>query len=508
MKLEAGQAALPEPVPLAPLQRRAAFEIAFALLALGASLPLLVTERLPIQDYPQHLAAVRVLHDYHSPSLGFERFFELTPLGTQYLSVYYAAHLLAYVVGVPLALKLVLGAALTGFPYALGLLLSELKRPREYALLCLPLLYNAHFALGFLNFVAGLPLLFWGLGSSLRAERTSSWRARAGVGVLACACFLTHLVPYGLLLLGVSLLHVRRPLTRSLLALSPLAPSLLLFAWWSQRTPAGQLLSRANAWLELPQPSFERAFDELPIWLTDITRGPWDQRLLGGWLLLIVAVWLAGRSPSARWEPALRRFAWSCPACVAAYWLLPESLGFIWPINGRFPIIALLCVIPLLPPLAGPSLIALRAAGAALACGAILNTSVAFYDSGQREFAGLSAVLERIPEGSRVVGLVFERASRYLNFSPFLHAAAWSQAERGGVAMFSFAEFPMSVYRFRETTRPPHVPPRWEWLPERVDSRRDLVYYDYALTRGGPRRLPGFRRIVTEARWSLWQREP
>ena len=74
--------------------------------------------------------------------------------------------------------------------------------------------------------------------------------------------------------------------------------------------------------------------------------------------------------------------------------------------------------------------------------------------------------------------------------------------------MFSFADFPQSPFRFREDDRPPRVPPRWEWMPERVRPERDLGFYDYALVRGGPgaiARSPRFEPVYRSPRWSVWK---
>ena len=77
--------------------------------------------------------------------------------------------------------------------------------------------------------------------------------------------------------------------------------------------------------------------------------------------------------------------------------------------------------------------------------------------------------------------------------------------------MFSFADFPQSPFRYREDARPPRVPPRWEWQPERVRPARDLAFFDYALVRGGPgaiaRRNSGFVNTFRGKRWSVFRRE-
>jgi hypothetical protein len=108
-----------------------------------------------------------------------------------------------------------------------------------------------------------------------------------------------------------------------------------------------------------------------------------------------------------------------------------------------------------------------------------------------------------------VAALVFDRGSRQVKFAPFIHSAAWVQAENGGAVMFTFADFPQSPFVFREDRRPPRVGPRWEWMPERVDPGRDLTWYDYVLVRGGPGRIAQasqpFERVWQSQHWSVWR---
>src|SRR5262249_14248340 len=114
-----------------------------------------------------------------------------------------------------------------------------------------------------------------------------------------------------------------------------------------------------------------------------------------------------------------------------------------------------------------------------------------------------------IPNGQKVVGLIFDRGSHYVAFSPFIHYVAYYQARKGGAVMFTFADFPQSPFRFLEGNRPPRVPPRWEWMPDRVRPR-ELDFYDYALVRGGPGAIAapssGFVLDYAGPHWSVFRR--
>ena len=94
------------------MTRRLVPELLLALLAMACAWPLFVVDHPPIQDLPQHLAAMRVLVDYHDPALRFAEFFEVDLLRTQYLAYYGVVRVLGLALPVELANRLVLAAAI------------------------------------------------------------------------------------------------------------------------------------------------------------------------------------------------------------------------------------------------------------------------------------------------------------------------------------------------------------------------------------------------------------
>jgi hypothetical protein len=185
--------------PLAP-----AWSVVFALLSVAAVFPVLRADYPPLQDLPQHLAAISVLRHY--PDLNLGAYFELAFARTQYLAYYGLAWLLSFPLGVVWANKLLLCAAMVALPWCLAGLLRALGRDPRAAVFAFGLTYNAHLVLGFFNFVAALPLVFAGLALSVRTRVTSVGKRReillSGLLVL---CFYTHVVPFAFMALGVSL---------------------------------------------------------------------------------------------------------------------------------------------------------------------------------------------------------------------------------------------------------------------------------------------------------------
>jgi hypothetical protein len=524
------------------------FELGFLALAIGSVFPLLHTAYAPLQDLPQHLAAIRILHDFHDPALHFERYFELDLLRTQYLAYYLLVDVLAYAMNVERANELVVAASIIALPLSARSLLRALGKDERLALLCFPLTYNAHLVLGFFNFLLAIPLSLAGVALAVRQRRQYSHARAVGLAVLAVVCFYSHVVPFGLMCIAIGLCSLARKPLIMVRMLAPLVPSAIGALIWLRHSPAGQATATAAAGAsEGPQPLYRPAnvaLDQLALWLTDVLRGEGEKSRLWLWAALvatIVVVALAERTwhfLRARSSPAasptavpagasassaasllgapdalalqLSASIWVLPAlCALLYFEMPTSYDWIWPIAERFPLLAAIWLVIALPDGRWLRNTALAAAFV-LSAAAFHHAGKAFTRFDREEVGDFDQALAAIPEGQRVIGLIFDRYSQNQSFAPFLHFVAYYQARKGGAVMFSFADFPQSPFRFREDDRPPRVPPRWEWQPERVRGARDFAFYDYALVRGGPgavaRPGSGFTLRYSGERWSVFAR--
>lgn len=489
--------------------------------------PLWVTLRPPIQDLPQHVAAVRVLASYFEPAYRFQEYFTLVLSRTQYLTVYLLAVPLAKVLGPTYATKAVLSMALIGTPFSILRLLRALKFDPWLACLSLPFVFNIHVAYGFLNFVAAIPLLFLGLALAVEQQQAPSLRGQLGLSGVLLLCFFTHVVPFGLLAIAVLILTrwERRAMLRQLIVMLPAAIGSL---YWLVTSPAGRVVasfgrSADREILPATHLPFGMALRVLPDWLIYITNSESENLRIIVWLvaaivLLVLSIALPtalersiGHARSSEESLTLARIVvlMMVPLSWVAYFALPNGYGFIWPICQRFPVLAILLGLPLLG----------RAPRWALRVAALLSLGLAtlaakeqarlFRDGSAEAYFGFDEVIANIPYGSRVATLVFERQIEGMKLAPLMHSAGWVQTERGGIVMFSFAEFPSSPFTYRANRRPPPVPPRWEWGPDRVVPDRDLGWYDYCLVQGWSGSLELSRRfneVWRRGRWSLWRR--
>jgi hypothetical protein len=501
--------------------RRWLWEALFLTLVLTSIAPLWVAQHLPLEDLPQHLAAITVLHDFHRPAFRFDQFFELTLGNTQYLSYYFGVHLLAYVFGVELANCIVLSLAIGGLPYALRGLLRVLGREPAWALFALPLTYNAHLILGFLNFVAALPLVFWGLALAVK-ERLSPSRARAvGLAVVALLTFYTHVVPFAFLALGMALIAWDGSIYRSFRRALPLVPAVIAMGFWVQSTAGRSVVGAAagqghGGGLKPTFQDWGVSLQETTGWLTAVFPGATDTQLLILWMVTLLATFALGAGGALRTSPSgvtaslTRRIAVLAPIAGLAYFVAPTSYEWIWPINARFPLLALLFVPIALPHLPALSRFAVVIALSLLSLRSFREVVEAFRAFEEKEVGHLEQAIAAIPPGKRVAGLIWDPSSANVKYSPFLHAVAWYQVRRGGAVMFTFAEFPQSPFHWLADRRPPSVRRRWEWLPQEVDPAHDLNWYDFVLTRRGPGNIASlpaqWERVYNDGTWAVWHR--
>jgi hypothetical protein len=508
----------------------------FAVLVIGSAVPLWLVEYPPLQDLPQHLAAIRVLHSFRDGWYGFENYFTIDLFRTQYLTYYLAADLLAYLFGVVWANKLLLTLSLCATPYAMRRLLGALGRDQRLALFVLPLTYNAQLIFGFFNFTAAIALTLYGLALAVEQRRAPTTARAVLWSLLALVTFYTHVVPFGFLALGAVLVGIGRDPIASIKRLLPLIPAAAGAALWLIISPAGEATRTAVAISKSgagPRPEFQtwrQALEWLPTWLTDIFQEPTGKQLLQAWALLAIAAIAFGiRIPRTRqvlsrnevphekiWaadrlqRSLSYRIALLAPLAAVAYFVMPVSYDWIWPISLRFPLLAAIFLVAALPSPQWKGSVAVFI-GVAVVAGLQFYTAGRAFRAFEREEVGdLPQALQVIPRAERVAGLIWRRGSQYVRFSPFIHAVAYYQAQKGGAVMFSFADFAHSPFRFREDNRPPRVYPRWEWTPERVDPVRDLKWYNYLLMRGVPSRLSRYRLAFTPVysgrQWSVWKR--
>ncbi|UJR79938.1 hypothetical protein [Sandaracinus amylolyticus] len=527
--------------------------------AVALTMPLATVRWLPFVDYPQHLGTIAAIHGQGEAI--FDRFFVVEYARSQYLLLYVLGDWLAALFGVEGAGRATAVLSIATLPLAVGWYLRVHGRPAMLGALAAPVAMHAYVFWGFLNYAAGMVLAIVAVAAHARLVQRPDARRAAWLAIAALATFYAHAQLYAWMGLAciVQLVAMapavgRARAVRALIgSIVAALPSVIAMAWWLRQSGVierGEAGSRSGHAAEVAAqgaaPIFTPVADTMRSWLGhsfDVYRDGSGVTLavafFAGVVLVIAlrgwrdaAVVRAGLDVTTTTGPWWRRMVASAPECpmprtiapelvllltFALYLFAPFSYRLIEPINHRFLPLAL-ALLPVLGPrgalpmrtslVLAPALIAL-----AVATGQVHAERFGETD---REMGELSAALEHTEPGARLLGLIFDPQSEVVPLPIYLHAHQYFQARVGGLACFSFVEFPKSPVQYAEGAAPPPFPPRFEWTPQRYDHAVWGESFDYWLVRhesgrDAPRSLfrgaPDAPEPVFESdRWTLFAR--
>lgn len=445
-------------------------------------LPLFSVARPPMEDLPQHVAIVAVLaNPAASPDLVAD--FGRTP----HVAWYALAVSLAWLVGPLLGTKLLLSASLSAIPLTLRLLTARLGGDPRAAWLGLPLVWTGFVAYGFVQFVAGVPLLLLALALAA-PDRPLGRREHLRLAAILLLTFSMHLLCAGVAGVGVLALRAGREgkqAWRSLLM--PLVVGLIALGWLALTDAGADLLAMlgvghgsvaaaAPARFRPPAEVIPEALN----WLSNLTHTHHDDQAFWLWGVVLLGCVLAAERST--------RLPWSWVAFVVLVALValvaPHTVGWIWPLGDRFAWLALLLVVA--------SVSLPRGEWAAVAVAACLtatavrigDTSAAYRAVEREEQAGLDAVIRAVPVGTRLCGVMHDSHSAHVPWWPHHYSAAWVQAERGGSLVFSFVEHPSTPLRVRPGVAPPPTGPTG-FRPQQASSQH-MRWCEHVLVYQGP----------------------
>jgi hypothetical protein len=208
----------------------------------AAIAPFWASELLPYQDAPQHVAAVRVLADYHTPGLAFDRWFELDLGRLQYLGFYLPAAAIARITGADAAVRILLSLIAIATSAAFWMFLGTFGRDRRLTVFAPAVFHTAPLYLGFFNFVESIPLALALVALTERQLRDPGLRRGILLAVGAAALLWLHpsALAFALASACVLALTSGQPPKRMVAALAPSLPALLLFAAWAVQALASR----------------------------------------------------------------------------------------------------------------------------------------------------------------------------------------------------------------------------------------------------------------------------
>ena len=486
--------------------------LAYTFVAVLATAPAWIVRHPPLQDLPFHLATLRVIHNYRSPAFGFDRDFTLSLWHTQYILYYLAGTALAYVLGVFKANVALMCLYLGGTVLALRELLRALGRDERLCLFVLPLLVNVMFVFGLLPFMIGIPLMFVALAQAARHLTRPSMRGGVILAVLAMACFYAHVLPFALFGVGFCAMFPWSRPREWLRAGAPTVPALLLLGWWVLRSAAGVKAAGALGSGDSPVAPLGAALGSFFEWSTDVFADTTDELYVIALGLLVLACLGLSLGDKDKSKRIGRGYVLLPIACFVLYFTTGGSLGDVWLLSQRFPILALMTSIPVLRMPTGARGVLATAAALGVGVGSLINTCKHFIQFEREEVGDIDGAIDAMEPRKRVAGLIYDRSSSVMNmrFAPFLHFVSYYQLDKGGVTVFTYAGFPHWPITFKPDRAPPGFPLRlrWEWTPEQVSLGELVPYYDYVLTRGpGFRPLGTFHPVWRSSHWTVWSRD-
>jgi hypothetical protein len=491
------------------------WRLALFFAAATTAVPLWCARFLPLADLPQHVAAIGMLRHWRDPAFHLGERYALN-LGDSQCFVYYAAGaLLSLVTGsAESANRVLLTAVAVAFPYALRSLLSALGRDERLALFAAPAFWSAPLMMGFLPYVAAVPVATWAIALFVRQARGASWGRGVALGCLACLLFGLHLSAYLVFLSSVAVLAI--PLSRQPNGIARtvgwVAPSAALTVAWTLRGSLAIAAVQKPESAQIVWSSTRTLAMQLPIWAHDIWRTHIDEAcalVLSG--ALVALALQRGRPPEDRW---LARAAWA-PLLVAAlaYWVLPYNIGAAVMLDVRMATFVILFAPLVLAPRPG-------FAGSVPLVAILVGHVVSVADSvvevrrtENEELGDIDRLIERIPRGARVLTLPVHLTSRHTHWPPWQFLGSYHLARAGGEAEMSFTRIRHWPIRDLPAFDDARRPLFWTLAPCSFRNAFDGPSVDYLLIRAPhdvlQRHPPGprWRRVDQEREWSLYERE-
>jgi len=481
------------------------FYLAVALLATA---PAWIVEHPPLQDYPFHFATLRLIHSIHDPTYGFSEVYRLALLRTEYLLYYVVGDVLAFLVGVHAASVGMICLYLAGMPLGMRAFLRALGRDERLSLFVVPLSVNVMFCMGLLPFVFGFPIMLFALAVAARHFQKPRRKTGIVLALLTVATFYAHILPFAIFGLGCIVLFPWTRPHRWIPCAAPLTAGVALLGWWVLGSKAG-----GNAVGDIR--GHEPFVHDFLRWTVAIFRDESNENWF--YALGFVAVAALGMSMGERdrGDSAARGWFIVPVACVLCYFTLQGKLGEVWLYGQRFPLLALLTMVPLLRMPSGARGLAVGAAALLVCVGSVVNVCKHFIAYERQEVGDLDDAMAAMEPRAHVAGLIFDRMSTTMSdtYVPFLHYVSYYQAEKGGVVQFAYTGFPHWPVQYQDGQYPPATYPRlrlrWEWTPDQVPIQELFPYYDYVLVRGFGFNPPAGTYHVKYhgARWTVFARD-
>lgn len=442
----------------------------------------------PLTDYPQHLAIAALLRRWLVSGSWERQTFDVN------LFTYNGAfHVLAAVFGlvVPMeaAGRLVLSLLPLLFAVAGLALVSAAQRPRWYALLILPLFFGGMVGWGFVNNLLGygVGFLAFALGYRALQGEPNLWIKTAVLGlVVAYLHIFAAFVLTGSL--GLVALHelvvgtrVAKPWRRRVATFTrvcvTLAPGVLLSGAFVLHNRASSHANWENGAHDgLDEYAWSKVFHFADLAMGNFADGA-DRKLFFG-LLGVLGFLYWPRRGQGRGHGALRFLVLFF---AFLYLLTPRIVFATWFMFERVPLPLLVFTVAAAPALPAVGTRYVRALAAGLAVATAVGVATRLAKVPEEEDA--NAILDAIPDGARVTGLLWDPVPwPVLERATWVHLPAYHQVRHRGEVAMSFAFIESLPLHYKASTRPPRPAVSFEWQPQTyAPSEPYAQYFDTIL---------------------------
>ncbi len=435
----------------------------------------------PLVDYPQHLAIAALLRRWLAPTSPERQLYDVNLL-TYNGAFHVMTALFAFVMSVESAGRVVL--SLVPILTAMGslALLRAAERPRYYALFLVPLSMNGMVTWGFLNNVLSYGVVFLTFAWMYRAmngERRLFVRGAVAGLVVAwlhifgefILCASAGLVALGKLLFGREPIGQRA--TAFVSACAALLPGALLSGFFVLHNRASSYSNWEN---QMHDGLDEYAWRKV-VFFGDYMIGNFadhtDRRFFFVLLALVAFLYWPRANAGARGHRAL---LWLAAFFFVAYLVTPRVLFATWFIFERVPLLLMTFLVAAAPVVRGDLARWLRGMAAFIALATAAN--VAVHHASIPEESDATAVLDAIPPGRRVIGLVWESTAwPVLERATWVHLQAYYVARNSGEFSPSFTYIESLPVHYKTETRPPRQPVAAEWSPENYSVDEPYARY-------------------------------
>jgi hypothetical protein len=495
-----------------------------AALAFVVVYPFCAVDLPPIGDMPAHGSSISVLRHYFDPTWHFREQFSFHPLESPYAFLYGIGALLALVMPIAWATKIVFILAIATLPIGLAVLFKGLKKSPLLGVLGLVLAWTTPTQWGFLNHVAAVGFYLMSIGATLLALDRPTRGRQSFLAVSLFLVFLSHVfrMPFALLSV-IATTVVMYPATKRV------RPVVLPFLGGVACMVAWQLVRRtsmkAEAKLDFQGGRLAEVWPNLFSGYALPEERVLAQQALTGVVALFAVCFTLYLLRIARRRPTAAEWTWSASAttlmallsagALLGYLMLPMSIGLWWWVYPREILTTLLLAFALVPDLPRNPLLRLSMIGyVAVLAGRIGQLNVTEFRKFNAQIVPFREILAKIPKAPKLAYLIFDHSGTSRLASPFVHLPLWVQAEKGGWLSWHFAVWGLHPLRYRPG---PDSPPerkeeRWEWRPDMFDVQRDGPFFDTFLVRsvGDPGYVFARDRSIAEVAhvgsWWLYRR--